>query len=98
MKDWIKKEKDDAKKFDGKRTRGSGNSWYNPGDSRGSTFLVESKYTSKKSYSLNKDKLDKLYEQGLFTYKTPLLSIRIQDMDLVVCFQEDWDKLINEGS
>lgn len=94
MKDWVKKEKHDAKKFNAHRTKGSGNSWYNPGDSRNDKYLIESKQTLKKSYSLNKDKLDKLYEQGLFTYKTPLLAVRIMDMDLIVVFEEDFSKLL----
>lgn len=94
MKDWVKKEKHDAKKFSTKRIKGSGNSWYSPGDSRNDKYLIESKQTLKKSYSLNKDKLDKLYEQGLFTYKTPLLAVRIMDMDLIVVFEEDFSKLL----
>lgn len=94
-KKWQLKEKDDAKTINGKRVKGSGNRWYNPGDIRSETYLVESKQTDKASYSLSRKKLDKIYEEALFAFKTPVFSIRIQDMDVVVMFKEDWEKLIN---
>lgn len=93
MKRWKLKEKKDAKTTGGKLVRGSGNRWYNPGDSRTWDYLVESKYTGGKTYSLNRGKLQKLYNEAILTYKVPLLMIQIQDMDLVVMFQEDWEKL-----
>lgn len=93
MKKWELKEESDAKVFDGKRVKGSGNRWYNPGDIRSDTYLIEAKQTDKGSYSLSKKKLDKIYEEALFAYKIPLFSIRIKDVDVVVMFQEDWEKL-----
>lgn len=95
-KKWQLKEKDDAKLVGGKRVKGSGNRWYNPGDVRSPKYLIEAKQTEKGSYSLSKKKMDKLYEEALFTFKIPLFSIRIQDMDLMVMFKEDWEKLAQE--
>ncbi len=93
MKTWREKEKRDEKFFEGKRTRGSGNQWYSPGDTRTDKFLIESKHTDKKSYSLNKAKLQKIASEALFVYKIPLMSIRIQDLEVIVVFKEDWNNL-----
>ena len=93
MKGWKEKEKKDAKTIGGRQVRGSGNRWYNPGDSRSDKYLVESKHTKGKSYSLNRGKLQKLYNEALMTYKIPLLMVEIQDTEVVVMFKEDWEKL-----
>ncbi len=95
-KKWELKEDNDAETFHGRRNKGSGNRWYNPGDVRSETFLIESKQTDKGSYSLNKKKLNKIYEEALFAYKIPIFSIRIQDMDVVVLFKEDFEKIANK--
>ena len=94
MKNWQLKEKKDAKFLGGNLHKGSGNRWYRPGDSSNEAYLCESKYTEKKSYSINKSKLNKLYEEALFSKKIPLLSIQIQDMDVVVIFKEDFQTLL----
>lgn len=96
MKNWEIKEKNDSRFFGGKRVRGSGNKWYAPSDVKTDDFLIESKYTSKKSYSLNIDKLDKLYEEALFSYRIPIFSIQIQDQEFVVLWKGDFEKLIEK--
>ncbi len=98
MKSWKLKEKKDAKTIKGRVVRGSGNRWYNPGDSRSDNFLVESKHTGGESYSLNREKLQKLYKEALMTYKIPLFMVQIQDTEVVVMFKEDWEKLIKGPS
>lgn len=90
---WELKEKSDAKEFTGKRVKGSGNRWYSPGDVKTNEFLIDSKQTDKKSYSLNIDTLDKLYEEALFSYRIPLLSIKIQDKEIIVLFKEDFNRI-----
>lgn len=90
---WKVKEKDDAKKFGGRINRGSGNRWYAPGDVKTDDFLIESKQTSNGSYSLSKKRLQKIYDEALFSYRIPMMSIRIQDVDVVVFFKEDWEKI-----
>ena len=96
MKEWEKKETADAHDFGGRLTRGSGNKWYNPGDSKNSKWLIESKQTSKKYYSLSKEKLNKIYDDAIFSFRLPMMSIKIQDLDVVVLFKEDFQKLIKE--
>lgn len=93
MKKWVKKEKKDAKDFLGQRQKGSGNYWAKPGDVKSDTFLIDSKQTDKPSYSVTKKTWDKLYEEALFSYRIPLLSLIIQDLELVVLSKEDFMKL-----
>lgn len=80
----------------GRRIKGSGNKWYAPGDSSNEMFLCESKQTDKKSYSISKNKLEKIYNEALFMYKIPLFSIKIQNMDIVVLFKEDFEGILKQ--
>mgnify|MGYP001611471187 CR=1 FL=1 len=96
MKNWISKEKKDAKDFDGRRNKGSGNQWFRPGDLSipGHNLLIECKQTDKKSYSISIETLEKLYSEALFSYKIPILSIQIKDIEVVLMFKEDFKKII----
>lgn len=94
MKKWEQKEASDSKSFQGRRVRGSGNKWNNPGDVKTDTFLIDSKQTEKKSYSISLETWDKLYSEALFSFRLPLLSIKIQDKELVVMDKEDFMKLV----
>jgi hypothetical protein len=96
MKKWEKKEKKDAKDFSGYRQKGSGNFWAKPGDVKADDFLVDSKQTDKKSFSINLKMLDKIYQEALFSFRYPMLSIQIQDQEIVVLFKEDFQKLIQK--
>lgn len=95
MKKWEQKEKADAKVFNGKRQKGSGNYWAAPGDVKTENFLIDSKQTSKPSYSIAKKTWDKLYEEALFSYRVPILSLLIQDLELVVMSKEDFFTYLN---
>ena len=96
MKNWELKENNEAKTIKGRKNRGSGNRWYNPGDSRSDKYLVESKFTEGKSYSLNRGRLQKIYNEALLVYKIPLLMVQIQDIEVVIVFKEDWIKMANQ--
>jgi hypothetical protein len=96
MEKWKKKEKKDAVDFGGKAQRGSGNQWFAPGDSKTHTWLIESKQTSKKSYSLKKSVLDKLCEEALFSKRLPLLSIDIDGIEVVTIFKEDFINVMKD--
>lgn len=96
MKKWEKKEKQDGKDFGGKRQKGSGNFWAKPGDVKSENLLIDSKQTDKKSYSISKKTWDKLYEEALFSYRIPVLSLQIQDLELVVLSKGDLLDLINK--
>ena len=94
MKAWEKKEKKGSIDFGGKRVKGSGNTWNQPGDVKTDTFLIDSKQTAKPSYSLTLKTWDKLYEEALFSFRLPILSLIIQDTELVVLDKNDFLKLI----
>ena len=93
MKPWKKKERNDSHDFKSKPVRGSGNKWYRPGDSKTEQFLIESKQTEKNSYSLNIFKWEKISNEALFSFRIPLMSIKIKNTDLVVLSKEDFLKL-----
>lgn len=95
-KKWELKEESDAKLFSGKRVKGSGNRWYAPGDIKSDKFLIEAKQTEKKSYSLTKKRINKIYDEALFSFRIPMFSIQIQDLDLVVLFRDDFEKILNK--
>ncbi len=97
IKQWRKKEIKDAKDFGGKLTKGSGNYWSKPGDSKTKDFLIESKQTDKNSYSLNIFKWNKLSEESLFSFRLPLMSIKIKDTELVVLSKQDFIKLTKKS-
>lgn len=94
--EWKKHEKDDAKTFSGYRQRGSGNNWYAPGDVKNSDFLIEDKQTDKKSYSVSLKVWNKLYEDALFSYKMPILSLKIKDTELVVLAKDDFMEILTK--
>ena len=96
MKKWVKKEKDDKKAFGGRLQKASGRYWGQPGDLKTDKFLIDSKQTDKNSYSISKKTWDKIYEEALFSQRLPLLSILIQDVELVVLDKEDFLKLIED--
>jgi hypothetical protein len=93
MERWVKKEKQDAKKFSSSRTKASGSLWYEPGDHKDGTFLYDSKDTKTKGFRLTKELWAKLYEEALFSYRIPVLSVRVEDLDLVVLSADDWEKI-----
>lgn len=98
---WQLKEKNDAKSMGGRRVKGSGNRWYAPGDVREDTFLIDCKTTDKKSYSVSLATWGKLSDEALFSFRLPMLSLQIQDLELVVLEKADFEKLIKkdpEGS
>jgi len=90
MKPWEKKEIKDKKDFSGRRTKGSGNYWAQPGDISTDDFLIDAKHTTHESYSVSKKTWDKIYEEALFMKRYPMLSIQIQDVELVVLSKADF--------
>ena len=94
--EWKKKENKDQKDFGSRKSRGSGNYWPEPADSKNKIWLIESKYTKNKSFSINIEKWQKIYDEALFSKRLPLLSIQIQNIEVVVLAKEDFLKLIKK--
>ncbi len=94
MKPWQKKEKNDQKSFGGRKSRGSGNIWFQPGDLKTDDFLIECKYTKNKSFSINIEKWQKIYDEALFSHKLPVMSIQMQNTEVVVLSKSDFETLL----
>lgn len=94
QKKWERKESKDAKDFGGRRVKASGSLWYAPGDVKTDKFLIDSKFTEKKSYSVSLKTWDKLFEEALFSFKIPMLSLQIQEKELVVMEKDDLLKIL----
>lgn len=105
MKRWQKKETKDAELFQGKRTPRSGGFWAFPGDVKsgefGDGFLVDSKETTNKSYSITTKTWDKVNGEALKSGRIPILSIRIinyrSPLDLVILDRNDFVELMKRG-
>lgn len=98
MKNWQKKERKDARDFGGRQTKSSGNQWSDPADIKTDRFLFDSKLTDNKSFSLTREIWDKLYEEALFAFKIPVLSVQIKDLELVVLAKDDFIRLTQKKS
>ena len=90
---WEMKEISDTKAFGGRRVKGSGNRWYAPGDTKSAVWLTDSKQTDKGSYSVSLKTWQKLSDEALFSYRLPMLSLQIKDLELVVIEKSDFLKL-----
>jgi len=97
-KKWQDKEHNDAKEFGGRVTPRSGGAWSFPGDVKTEEFLIDSKTTEKKSYSITADVWRKLYSQALTSQRLPLLSIQLlnDDIEVVVLDKNDFISILEE--
>jgi len=94
---WKSFENQLAKAFSGKKTTGSGNRWYRPGDVLTSDhFLIEAKQTSKGSYSVSQKTWNKVANEALFAFRFPLLALQIQETNLIVLSLEDFLRLMED--
>jgi hypothetical protein len=99
MHEWQRSEKKDAKLFHTKQQRGSGNQTFYPTDSTSDTLAVETKHTNTNSFTITKAKWTKLCNETADLdakdgrLRTPILSIHLGDMHLVVLDVEDYKKL-----
>ena len=98
MKDWQKKESKDAKSFGGKVTPKSGGFWAFAGDVVTDKFLIDSKTTEKKSFSVTKKIWRKLYNEALKSRKIPILSLLLinESIELVVLDKNDFISLLEK--
>lgn len=86
---WMKKEKTDAKSYGGSVTPRSGGLWNKPGDVTSESFLFDSKYTIKMSYSVKSETLKKIYIEAIKSGKIPALSVELGDGTEFVALRKD---------
>ncbi len=91
-KNWEKKEMKDAELFNGKRTPRSGGLWSAKGDVKSDKYLIESKQTMKKSFSVSVDLWKKIEREALLNNRIPLLSLEIgkDKQELIVISRDDF--------
>ena len=86
---WRKKEKSDAKLFEGQRTPRSGGLWNKPGDVKTIEWLFDCKQTQKLSYSVSTKVLQKIYREAILSSRTPALSVILGDGTEFVALRKD---------
>jgi hypothetical protein len=74
----------------GKRVAASGAFWSRKGDVRSEKYLIEHKFTEKKSYSLKALDLDKVEKEAIMTGRVPLFAISLGGKDYVVLLEDDF--------
>ena len=77
----MKNNKRKGIKFENKvqKTIASGNMWFDKGDLKTEDYMIECKYTDKKSFRITTNILRKLWNDALDAQKLPILSIGIKD-------------------
>jgi|SRR3989337_1740213 len=97
MRKWRKKQIRDAKDFNGKETPRSGGLWAFAGDVKTDKFLIESKTTDKKSYSLKESTWKKIEHEALKSSRIPIMSISIINygIDVIIIDKNDFIELIS---
>ena len=98
MKAWQKKETKDAEQFGGRRTPKSGGFWSFAGDVVTKDFLIDSKTTDKKSFSITANMWTKLFNEAIKARKLPILSILLinNETELVVLDKNDFISLLEK--
>lgn len=76
--------------LDGTRPAASGAFWTRKGDVRSDKYLVEHKYTEKKSFSLTRTVLDKIRTEAIMDGRIPVVALHIGGRDYVVLHEDDW--------
>jgi len=80
------KEKQDATFISGKTQPGSGNIELYEEDAISDVFLLQSKLSEQKSYSLRLKDLKKLLEHASQQGRVPLFRLQLQDVDVLMVF------------
>lgn len=79
-----------AKVIGGTRVAGSGSFWSRKGDVRSDKYLIEHKYTSKASYGLKAEDLQKLEKEAIMVGREPLFCISLGGKNYVIQTEDDW--------
>jgi hypothetical protein len=92
-----KHEKRLAKAVGGQTTAASGAFWSRKGDVRSADFLIEHKWTGKKSKTISSAELKKITDEAIMDGRLPVFGIHLDGKDYVILMETDflelWDKL-----
>lgn len=92
-----KHEKRIAKVIGGSTTAASGAFWSRKGDVRSSNFLVEHKWTGKKSKTIQAAELRKITNEAIMDGRTPVFGIHLDGEDYVILLETDFMELIHNN-
>ena len=92
-----KHEKRLAKALGGSTTAASGAFWSRKGDVRSSNFLVEHKWTGKKSKTIQAAELRKITTEAIMDGRTPVFGIHLDGEDYVILLETDFMELIQQN-
>lgn len=73
-----KQEEKEAKAVGGKRVAGSGSSWRSPGDIRTNQYLVECKFSYKRSFTITRRMLEQHISRALSLGRDPCFIIEFR--------------------
>ena len=82
-----------AKLVSGKRNAGSGSFWSRKGDVRSKDLLIEHKWTSKASFTVKATVLEKIINEAILDYRTPVLGFSLNNNNYVVLTEDDFLEL-----
>jgi len=92
-----KHEKRLAGLINGKTTAASGAFWSRKGDVRSAEFLIEHKWTGKKTKTISSAELKKITNEAIMDGRLPVFGIHLDGEDYVILletdFLEQWNKL-----
>ena len=91
----VKQEQRTADTYRGSRNVMSGAGWVRKNDVRAEHFLIENKFTDKKSYSIKADEMLKLSRTALMEDRIPLLQVDLQGRRYVVLCEDDLMEILN---
>ena len=89
----LKHEKRLEKALGGQRSAGSGAFWSRKGDVRTNDFLIEHKWTGKKSFTLKSDVLEKIVMEAIVDGRTPVLGVSLNGKNYVLLTEDDFIEL-----
>lgn len=88
-----KHEKRIAKKIGGKTMAASGAFWSHKGDVRSDLYLVEHKYTSKKSFTIKSEVLEKISTEAILDGRTPVFAFHLNGRDYMILEEHYFEEL-----
>lgn len=96
QKESQKHEKRLAKAVGGQVNAASGAFWSRKGDVRSTNWLIEHKWTGKKSKTIQAAELQKITNEAIMDGRTPVFGIHLDGEDYVILLEHDFLELHNE--
>jgi hypothetical protein len=93
-----KHEKRLAKAIGGSTNAASGAFWSRKGDVRSADFLIEHKWTGKKSKTIQAAELKKIVNEAVMDGRTPVFGIHLDGEDYVILLETDFMEFVQKNA